>query len=340
MKKFIFKTIGFVAPFMLSYLAFVYWGELNKGDLLRIGSLADDTGDYLEIWSEDFSQDIYYSRLSALDKQTSFDIFTIGDSFSQQEAYGYQNYLVRDEKVSVLHYDQSTNAIHTLNQLINGDFFDKVEVKYVVLETVERNFANEAVGVDPASGITFDELKANFKAFPYEEQSPRFFSPSTIRFPLHHALYPFDDNAYVSQVYKAKVNADLFSTGDKELLFYYGDLTNLPYNSKKESVEILNNELSALNQKLAAKGIKLIVLPAPDKYSVYYDYIADKASYPEPQFFNELNALEKDYLYIDSKAILDEALKGEKDIYFYDNTHWSPIGSKLIARQVKEAMTQ
>jgi len=39
----------------------------------------------------------------------------------------------------------------------------------------------------------------------------------------------------------------------------------------------------------------------------------------------------KNYLYLNSKQILKNEMKNKKDIYFYDDTHWSPWSSKAIA---------
>jgi hypothetical protein len=39
---------------------------------------------------------------------------------------------------------------------------------------------------------------------------------------------------------------------------------------------------------------------------------------------------------LDSKAIISNYLNREKDLYFYDDTHWSPIAAKIIADNVKK----
>ena len=85
---------------------------------------------------------------------------------------------------------------------------------------------------------------------------------------------------------------------------------------------------------LSQKGITLIVLPSPDKYGVYYEFIQNKANYPRPLFFDQMDGMEKDYIYINSKKILTNAVNNKRDIYFFDDTHWSPWGSKLIAREL------
>ncbi|HEM48848.1 MAG TPA: hypothetical protein ENO27_01425, partial [Caldithrix sp.] len=126
---------------------------------------------------------------------------------------------------------------------------------------------------------------------------------------------------------------NLFSVGKNELLFYYAALDAVKENNDGKKIALLNNILNELSQRLKANGIQLIVLPCPDKYDVYYDYIFDKR-YPKPLFFDYLNRMDKDYLYINSKAILTEAIKFQKDIYFFDDTYWSPWASKLISEKI------
>jgi len=51
-------------------------------------------------------------------------------------------------------------------------------------------------------------------------------------------------------------------------------------------------------------------------------------------FFIHLDKVKKEYLYVDSKKLLVNAINSKKDIYFYDDTHWSPIASILIAEEI------
>jgi hypothetical protein len=85
-----------------------------------------------------------------------------------------------------------------------------------------------------------------------------------------------------------------------------------------------------------SKGVKLIVLPSPDKFDLYYDYIINKDEYPKPLFFEQIKIINKDYIYLNSKEILSEAINNKKDIYFYDDTHWSPWASQIIANEIAE----
>jgi len=77
-------------------------------------------------------------------------------------------------------------------------------------------------------------------------------------------------------------------------------------------------------------------LPSPDKYDIYYDYIINKSKYPKPLFLEYLAEMQKNYLYVDSKKILSNSIKQKKDIYYYDDTHWSPFAAKIISDELSK----
>lgn len=69
-----------------------------------------------------------------------------------------------------------------------------------------------------------------------------------------------------------------------------------------------------------------------DKYDLYYDFIVDNP-YPKNYLFDLLRETPKEYYFVDTKTILLEALKrGEKDIYYADDTHWSYRASEIISQ--------
>ncbi|MBF4493690.1 hypothetical protein IR010_14165 [Flavobacterium sp. MR2016-29] len=340
MKKFIFKTSFFVAPFAFLYvITLLFYSSSESPDLIRLGCFPNIFKEYRNVFHDDFKRKIYFNKISRI-KNKKEKILTIGDSFSEQGNYGYKNYL--SEKYSVLHIDRfiSGNQIQTLYELLNGDFFAKQNIEYVILENVERNFISNANNIDSSKIIMtsqLDNLVRDHKISKLDNSDP-FFSKKTIQFPFSMLRYYFSQN-YLSNkyVYNVVLNRNnLFSINESNLLFVYKDLSCLEENNDLAGVQKLNNVLNDLSNKLRDKKIKLIVLPAPDKYDLYYDYIADKTKFPRPLFFNNLGALKKNYVYINSKKILSAQLSRKKDIYFYDDTHWSPVASKIIADEIKK----
>jgi hypothetical protein len=98
----------------------------------------------------------------------------------------------------------------------------------------------------------------------------------------------------------------------------------------KDNIELLNENFNVLARDLSQKGIKLIFMPAVDKYNLYRPYIVSNI-YKESIFFEYLETLPKEYIFINTKKILSKELEnGEKDIFFADDTHWSYKASEKI----------
>lgn len=337
MKKFITKSAYFVFPFFLSFLMFLSLGTVKKGDLTRIGLLVDKTSNYRAKLNANVPKVFYYQKLSQLQNQKKFDILTIGDSFSKQEKAGYQTYLATDGNLNVLFYDgvnSNGNPLETLYGVINGDILDSIKVKYVLLQSVERDFSERASSIEKQKIITLNHFKENQISPPFKAKPARLFSRITLLFPLNNLLYLFDDRAFFAPVIKARLDKNLFSIGDHELLYFEDDIISLKSNNNEKRVKELNDELNSIAALLAKKGVKLIVLPGPDKYGVYYENIIGKENFPKPMFFEYMGKQQKNYIYINSKIVLSNATKSLLDVYYYDDTHWSPIGARLIAKEV------
>lgn len=340
MNLFIFKSTCFTLPFIIAYIAFLSLYPKPKGDLTRVGNLIDKT-DYSVQFSEAFREQKHYSLLSQTEDQHTFDILTIGDSFSQQRQSGYQNYLAKDGTVSVLHYDQSCNPIQTLRNLLNSSFFDEITVEYVLIQSVERYFVYNNQVAGSAKTFSLEDFKNKPIPPPSPPKTPQFFSASTVQFPVFNFLYLFDDNAFFSKVYRVRTAEPQFSFGNRELLFHHEDLLMCKFNNDPKRVESLNKELNQLCQQLQSRGIKLIVMPSPDKMSAYHEYIENKSDYPKPLFFECIKSLEKDYIFIDTKSLVRALIEeGKKDVYYYQDTHWSPVATEAIADEIKSYLTQ
>lgn len=337
MKRFISGTLWFLLPIIALHLfTFIFYNP-NKGDLLRIGYIIDLYPNYRDIFKQELESKIIFTRFSDKSETRKFNVLTIGDSFSEQNNFGYQNYLAKNN-IETLHIESflHKNQIQALYSLLNGDFFDQYKVDSVVLQFVERNAVELVENIDTTKVVTAEELR-NLANKPRVKETYHFKFPSdsVLKFPYYTAQY-YRNNDYVfgGKTYKTEITQDLFSAGNKELLFYFQDLVSIPKNSDEAKVSKLNAVLNDLNGLLKKKGIKLIVVPGPDKYSTYYEYILNKSKYPQPKFFEIFNKLNKEYAYVDSKQILTNALTVKKDIYFYDDSHWSPLASQIIAEAI------
>lgn len=346
MKRFIIKGALFVIPVMLLYVFRVLFYSTDKGDLIRLGYIMDNSGyDSKIVFSKEYEQKEHFINVSALnqDSMNEFTVLIFGDSFSDQGSFGYKNYLAEQDSISVLHYDNHpySSPIENLYGAINGNTLDKIKVKYVILQSVERFFVDRG-NADTTKKIMKEPIvnavKMEIPTKAKESSPDDFFSKINFTFPLRNIYYLFDDNAFDSETYSVETSTQLFSTNKKNVLFYYEDLGQTPTNNDNINLLKLNATLNDLSYKLSKKGIRLIVLPSPDKYDFYYEYLIDKEKYIKSMFFEKFDQFQKKYIYINSKSILKKELKNQKDVYFYDDTHWSPKASKVIAKEIAKVI--
>lgn len=347
MKKFIIKTFIFSLPILFLYLFTLVFYATDKGDLIRVGYIIDK-GNYRSVFKKELEQKILFSKVSSINLNIpkKYNVLTIGDSFSEQFGYGYKNYLAKNENISILHMDRflNENSIETVYGILNGDMLTKVKVDYIILQSVEREFVTRGKNVNVNKRISINLLNKQIREHGAKlkdtSSSTKFSSNRIIKFPLQNIRYLFDDNAYDSDTYQVKTKEKLFSINENNLLFLSTDLNNVKVNNDLKALVKLNDELNDLSKKLNVRGIKLIVLPSPDKFDFYYDYIIDNQKYPRPLFFENFEKLPKDYFYLNSKKILRQQMKYKKDIYFYDDTHWSPWASQKIANELQKIISQ
>ncbi len=367
MKKFVVKFVLFSIPIAFLFLFTTFFYATDKGDLIRVGFLIEKKN-YRHIFEKELNQPILFSKVSEinLNKQQKFTVLTIGDSFSEQFGFGYKNYLAQNN-TSVLHLDRflSGNPIQTVHGILNGDFLNNIKVDYIILQSVEREIVARAQKCKTDTLISLKsinkgvkdyntklkeatiknkseqlELKSYFRNSIKKIKLDDFSANRLIKFPLQNINYFFDDNAYDSETYKVKTKQSLFSVKTNDLLFLCSDLNGVKENNNHKAVSKLNEVLNSVSEKCEQKGIILIVLPSPDKYDFYYDAFLEKQKYPKPLFFERFEKLPKEYYYLNSKEILQTKLKNKKDVYFYDDSHWSPWSSQVLANELQKIINK
>lgn len=341
MRKFIRHISIFLLPIIVMQLmAWILYTD-KKGDLLRLGYIPNLYPQYRKIFEEEKKKAIKYTEYSDEKKERKYTVLTVGDSFSDEHSYGYKNYLAHNDSISVLHINRyfHSGPVQMAYGLANGDFFDSLDIRFLVLQIVERGFIEGIKNIDTTRITNMQDLEKRLEDVQKEraEESPRYVYPTDriLKVPFRSLQYLFGYNGpYNNEVYRETLIGDFFSVGNKEILFYKGDTEAAITNNNKDSIFIFNELLNALTNKLQKKGVTLIVLPAPDKFDIYYEYLINKEKYPKPLFFSHWESLEKKYAYVDAKRILDNAIQTEKDMYFYDDTHWSPWAARLIASEL------
>jgi hypothetical protein len=344
MYRFIFTFIKFISPIIILALLTSIFYTKSGGDLNRLGKIPVNP-DYRNIFKSELTMPINYTQFSKIvwGEKRSYNILTIGDSFSQQDGYGYQSYLTSLYNFDVINFDYRSyfanyNPIEFIFQMTNGSILDTMKVDYIILQMVERYFIIHCKNIQHDNTIKLEDLN-NRKSdrSKVTNENTQVISSDFFRFPLYNLLYYFDDNAFFSQVCKLDLSKKCFSYEKNNLLILNETITD-PSQKEIEEVKLANNELNSLSNILKKRNIKLILLPSPNKYSVYYDFILNDA-YPKPNFFENLREEEKEYILIDSQSILKEMVTNDiNDVYFYDDTHWSPIASRKLANAIYEVI--
>lgn len=309
--------------------------DLATGDLARMGYISS------AIHERTNSLTLPRQHITQPDAAIQTDLITIGDSFSRGNGWGpnryYQDYIATKFNWNVLHIDQFPRT-HSYNSTIialaNSGFFEKYPTKYILIESTQRKVV-ERFSRNQDYELTFP--LAELETFYTSQENSDFTLPSistinngNFKFVLFNLFYHFSDRAFISNVHKTALNKQLFSIGNgKELLYYHSDITSIKKNTP-DSLNTVNQQLNDLAQFLKRKNIQLIFMPAVSKYDLYSEFIVNN-KYPKDPFFDIIRPLEKEYIFIDTKAILLEELrKGELDIFFCDDTHWSNKASDAI----------
>ena len=268
------------------------------------------------------------------------DIITVGDSFSNADMGGrnpyYQDYLATFYNKNILNLHRNSEELNSLELLIglyNNGWLKKYKPKFVILQMVER-FSIEAHAKDIDWKFTIDPTQsiiADLKTKDSHIPQLKLINTANYKFLLYTLKYKFSKRGY-KYYPKLSLNQHFFSQKhySDNLLFHFEDVKYA--NAINDSrIDKLNKNLNKLAKLLKTLDIQLFYMPAVDKYDLYYDYIKNNP-FPQNHYFNLLEKQEKEYILINTKTILLEALKdGEIDIFYADDTHWSYKASEKIA---------
>lgn len=101
----------------------------------------------------------------------------------------------------------------------------------------------------------------------------------------------------------------------------------------------------AFRDALAARGIALLVVPAPGKASVYPDRLSRRAANEDrpvydhmERFFERLDAAGVAYVDLFRLFQEDRRTEGTPDLYMARDTHWTPAGAERAAEAVAKAV--
>lgn len=300
----------------------------QTGDLGRLGGIP--FGPYDTIFQ--VPNFLYTNDVVNYDSLNYIEILTIGDSFSQFQTFGYQNYLGKYLNKNIYNivikdFSQINSAVTLLEKQMIPN------CRALMIESVERKLIKNLNCI-----VSIDD---NISQYPIITSKKHLFNPKdTI---ISHCELDFKQlTSYIKNKigifdkYKVlEINTPLF-TAEKysDKLFIYKNRLDsdddLSFsNITQQQIQIAKESLTKLKELGEKHNIQIIFLVAADKYDMYYDFIVDNPYSPNPTFnyFSDFDTT----FFVNTKRILLPYIKnGEKDIYRVNDTHWSPKAAKIV----------
>lgn len=271
--------------------------------------------------------------------EKNVDVLTIGDSFSNGIVQGknpyYQDYIATIHNSKVMNIQNPTDGFfQTILKLDKLGVLDNIGVKHIIIELVERSITSFASNIDFNPSVTEDYL-STIAAPKFQRSFDHIFiNRLNYNALIYNILYDYDSKAYFSKIRKFKLDNDYFSVKDSDILLSYEEDIKKIKDINLDIVERINNNFNTIQKILKKKNIKLYFMPAVDKYNLYSDFVIDN-KFPKSTFFELIRLMKKDYVFIDTKAILLSEIKnGKKDVYYSDDTHWSYKASEKIVNSI------
>ena len=333
MKKFLIKISYIVLPIyiiMLGLVAYVTFYISPRADVSDLGYLAliPFGVEYGQMISKSEMKDTLFIKVNHTEELRNIhvNVLTVGDSFSQQGSAGYQNYMP-GEGISVANCRRSLyeNPIQYACNILDWGVVDSTNIDVLVVEVVERDFAIDI---------------GNFGENKIEVPEPESTSDKVVGSPNVWSLLRARDfvlyrYAGRSPVYTFDLKRDFFSSHEPNKLYVYDrDVINgltIDEALRPKVKEVFD----LLTRKAHDRGIKLMLMMPVDKYDLYQDYITDKP-YPPKRVNEDVREIFGDIPEVMlCKYCLQPLLdKGEKDVFLFDNTHWSYKGSEAVGKEL------
>ncbi len=281
------------------------------------------------------------------------DMVTVGDSFSMGGGAGknpfYQDYIASNSNITVVNIPSKIDdavdgyycPVETLAVLYNSGMLDRLKPRYLLLESVERYAPDRLFfhfRFDASAPL--DKLVAYYAAFKpkYELRNvvgiTSFINEGNLKFIYYNIKDLFPVRKINNHVYRANLCRTMFSGKYGDRLFYYCDEYTNSINITGNVIRAVNDNLNFIADKLAEKNIRFVFMPVVSRLDLYGPYLDPPRN--DSIFFEELRKLPKRYILIDTKELLQEAVqRGEKDLFFIDDTHWTWKASKQIFEKVR-----
>jgi hypothetical protein len=320
---------------------FVFWLEPYSGDLARIGGFKENEYGW-NSFQKRFKKCHYTLGSNIEDYNKYFDIVTIGDSFSVNEAQSWQNYLALSSNASIITFH---SASVSATSILKHPQFIESPPKLFIFQAVEHGIQTVLHDIDldlaqENNVIKPPKAQLNYKSFKFDNYLESYSRQRVTGFSMNTALHYIKTNIKQglggrkkSLPIKVEDKERLFSNNHPDsALFYHLDKLKLSIN--KNEWGIIEKRFSILQNLIQANGFtNFIAMIAPDKSTVYRSYLLN----PEARFESSLNLMPNknsvNWLNIE-QFMVNSIEKGTIDLYLPNDTHWGCEGYKVAAEAI------
>lgn len=342
MRKFLLNISYTVLPvwlFLVGMAVYLWITDDNSGDLMRLG-LINSGPEYTDSICSGLLPDVYYSELDddSLLRLDTCDILVIGDSFSHGGGVGkqgdYVNYLAHESGRKVIVFTPMNPTLSSPMQVafdvLNLGVIDSTHVKNLVVQEVERYLVDRHQGFVtthtsiPRVERTVDKGAAGSAS--KQEASPLL---RVKDFVFYHLLG-------ANPIFTVNLSRSVFGGTQPDVLYFYREDVELGFDVDAAHRQRVVDCYRQVIDAAARQGVNLILLVASDKYDIYQDFIVDNP-YPSKTLNEDLQrwmAPELDHFVFSKQVLLPCIKRGDKDVYLFNDTHWSPASSRLIADEI------
>ena len=341
MKKFLIKLSYTVLPVFLLLFGLTAYLNLHirpqsTGDLGRLAFviIGQEYGQRIERYE---LKDTLFDKVRETEdlRNIHVNVLTIGDSFSQQEHAGYQNYMVQEGvTVANTRRDLYDSPIQYAWNLLDAGVVDSTNIDVMIVEVSERDFSLRI------ENFRTDKVEVGEPDMPGEggEENVWDMRRWSLLRTRDFLMYRY---AGRNPVYEVQLNREFFSSNEpRKLYFYCADILNgltIDESIRPKIKEVFN----LLTAKAQERGFALIMMLPVDKYDLYQDYIVDNP-YGHKRVNEEVRELLGDVPEVMlCKFTLQPLLEnGEKDVFLFDNSHWSYKASEAVGKELCRRVKQ
>ncbi|WP_158645761.1 hypothetical protein [Selenomonas ruminantium] len=339
------------------YTKDIFYGQDAHGDLKRMGGVYVPPSQTkpVKYTTEHYEFPEVMDNLEAIQA----DVLTIGDSFSNGTGGNYyQDYLCSTYGWKILNVPSRpyNNALQMMYSLQETGLLAKIKPKVIILESLAANM-EERFGSDKMqiytlslSGLKQAQNQGKISTKTKNEISADKLAPGimiksnleVVKTLIHHQRHP-QDYRINDKVGLLNLSQPLFSNEgwEDKLLVHLPD-SNVHFS--EQTIKNINNNINAAAELCREQGIVLVFMPVANKADVYYPYIKDvPPDWQVNKTMQELDALPKDYLLVNTEQILQQSLtEGDpaavKDLFWLDDLHFSWKAQQIISDDLAQKL--